>query len=424
MNKGKNRAKNKRQTNISSIPKDSAVSRDLEQKVMQLPEKPGVYMMEDSLGKIIYVGKAKNLKRRVSQYFTNEKNRAPKVVNMVNNIHTFNYIVTDTELDALIEECRLIKEIKPRYNSLMKDDKNYVYIKISGEKYPQLSIADEKTEKKINKTQNEKINKEIDEEIGQKTTDNDSIYFGPFTSFHKVEKAVEYLNDYFLLRKCTRIDQKAMSSGCMFRQLGKCLGPCTGTVSTDEYMERVGKLQEFLKGNDITAMQELKKKIDTAIEQLKFEKAALYREYYLSLRHVFKRQQLVQQSNRNINILAIEIINTSLAKIFFIKGNRLINRVLINIEKASKLYGFKNEDEEINSEFKLYLKKLYFKRDILENLENEEAKNKEDDKKELGKEEVDIYRLSQYDIDEAQIIYSYLKKNSETNGRFVYWAFS
>lgn len=151
---------------------------DFNELLKQLPPRPGVYMMIDSLGNIIYVGKAKNLKNRVSQYFRNQKDRTPKVAEMIHNIHTFNSIVTDTELDAFIEECCLIKEIKPRYNKQMKNSGNYLYIKIPAEQYPKVTKVKEKA-------------------------GDGAFYFGPFTSHHRVESTVQYLNDFYPIRKCT-----------------------------------------------------------------------------------------------------------------------------------------------------------------------------------------------------------------------------
>ena len=282
---------------------------DFNEILKQLPQRPGVYMMVDSLGNIIYVGKAKNLKNRVSQYFKNQKDRAPKVAEMIQNIHTFKYIVTDTELDAFIEECRLIKEIKPRYNKQMKNNRNYSYIKIPAEQYPKVTIVNEKA-------------------------DDGALYFGPFTSPHRVETTVQYLNDFYPIRKCTSPRLVTRANGCLFHQLGTCLGVCTGKVSPDEYRAHIEKIQKLLNGNDVAAIQELPKRLDMAIENLKFEKAAKYREYYLGLRHVIGKQRLVQSSSKNRNILAVELIDTVFAKLFLIKGNKLLYRKVLNIVTA------------------------------------------------------------------------------------------
>ena len=322
-------------------------------ELKQLPEKPGVYMMVDSLGNIIYIGKAKNLKNRVSQYFNNQKDRAPKVVEMIRHIHTLKYVVTDTELDALIEECRLIKEIKPRYNKQMKNDKKYSYIKIPAELYPKVTIV------------NEKI-------------DDGALYFGPFTSPQQVETVVQYLKDFYPIRKCSTPGLVKRTNGCLFLQLGTCLGVCTGRVDPDEYKVIIEKIRQLLNG-DGTAVQELSQKMDMAIETLNFEKAAQYSVYLLGLRHVIGKQRLVQSSSKNRNILAVEVIDTELAKLFLIKGNKILYRKVFNIATAGI------------SELRQDLNQIIRDKFVTENS--------------------GIVRLTQNDIDEAQIICSYLKKN-------------
>jgi len=321
-------------------------------KNMQLPEKPGVYMMVDSLGNIIYVGKAKNLNNRVSQYFNNQKDRTPKVVEMIHHIHTLKYIVTDTELDAFIEECRLIKEIKPRYNKQMKNDKKYSYIKITAERYPKVTIVNEKV-------------------------DDYALYFGPFTSPHRVETVIKYLKDFYPIRKCPTPGLIETTSGCLFLQLGTCLGVCTGRVSPDEYMVYIDEIRHLLNGNDRRAIQEVSKRMDKAIENLNFEKAAQYSAYLLGLRHVIGKQRLVQSSSKNRNVLAVEFIDAELAKLFLIKGNKILYRKVINIADTS----------ELRQDLKQIIRDKYVP------------------------ENNGIVRLAQHDIDEAQIIYSYLKKN-------------
>jgi Nuclease subunit of the excinuclease complex len=327
---------------------------DIKETLQQLPKTPGVYMMSDSLGNIIYVGKAKNLKNRVSQYFRNQKDRAPKVEEMIRNISTFKYQVTDTELDAFIEECRLIREIKPRYNKQLKNTCNYLYIKIPTELYPKISITKEKT-------------------------NDGALYFGPFTSPHRVETAVKYLNEFYPIRKCTSPGLVKRANGCLFQQLGSCMGVCTGQISPEEYRILIQKIQFLLNGNEMEVFQELSKRIGLAIENLQFENAALYTEYYQGLKHVIGKQRLVNSSAKERNILAVEFINTEISKLFFIKGSKLIYREVINIL---------TEDSQ---ELREHLKQLIRNKFVTEN------SNKGG--------------LSQDDIDEAQIIYSYLKKN-------------
>ncbi len=323
-------------------------------ELKQLPEKPGVYTMIDSLGNIVYVGKAKNLKNRVTQYFQNQKDRAPKVTEMIRHIHTLKYSVTDTELDAFIEECRLIKEIKPRYNSQMKNDKKYSYMKIPAERYPKVLIVNEKAE-------------------------DGALYFGPFTSPQRVETALQYLKDFYPIRKCSTPGLVKRRNGCLYLQLGTCLGVCTGRVSPEEYQELIEKIRQLLNGKERAAIQELSTCMDTAIETLKFEKAAQYSEYLIGIRHVIAKQRLVQASSRNRKVLAVEVIDRELAKLFLIKGNKIIYRKIFNIGTAGISELRQTLTQSIREQF--------------------------------GPENRDLVRLAQHDIDEAQIIYSYLKKN-------------
>ncbi|MDP4160784.1 MAG: GIY-YIG nuclease family protein, partial [Bacillota bacterium] len=304
----------------------------------------------------IYVGKAKNLKNRVSQYFRNQKDRAPKVKEMIRNIHTLEYQVTDTELDAFIEECRLIKKIKPKYNKQMKNSNNYLYIKVPSELYPKVTIVKERV-------------------------NDGALYFGPFTSRNRVETTVEYLYEFYPVRKCASPGYSKRANGCLFQQLGSCLGVCTGQINPDEYWIHIRKIQLLLSGKDMAVVQELSKRVNLEIEKLQFEKAALYREYYLGLKHVIGKQALVKSSTKQRNILAIEFINTGLAKLFLIKGNRLIDREVIKIEA------------EESKDLRHHIKQL-----IRDKLVTKECHKR---------------NLSQNDIDEAQIIYSYLKKNKK-----------
>lgn len=335
---------------------------DFGEMLKQLPQSPGIYMMFDSLGNVIYVGKAKNLKNRVSQYFQNQKDRAPKIVEMIRNIHTFNYTVTDTELDAFIEECRLIKEIKPRYNKQMKNDKKYCYIKIPAEEYPKITVVTEKA-------------------------DDGALYFGPFTSLHRVESAVQYLNDFYPVRKCAGPGFVKRMNGCLFLHLGTCLGACTGTVSPDEYGLHIGKIRLLLNGENEAAIRELMRRLEMAVQDLEFEKAAKYREYHIGLRHVIGKQRLVQSSSKNKNLLAVEFIDAVRAKLFLIKGNKLLYR---------QVFDMANVDS------------AEFANDLKRNIREKFITKKRT-----------LRGLSQQDIDEAQIIYSYLKK--KRSSILVFW---
>lgn len=242
----------------------------LKDKLKDLPEQPGVYLMQDSLGNIIYVGKAKNLKNRVSQYFYKQKDREPKVEEMILRIAEWEYRTVDTELDALLEECRLIKEIKPHYNRQMKNHQKYVYIRIPDESFPKIDIVQEKEE-------------------------GEGVYYGPFSSRHRVETAVECLSDIFLIRKCSAPGWGKGRNGCLYRQLGTCAGVCTGKVSSEEYWERLKAVCQAIEAGDKEAMKELNSRLARVVEALNFEMAARYREYLLGLRYIQGRQKFLKE---------------------------------------------------------------------------------------------------------------------------------
>ncbi|MGI6679796.1 MAG: GIY-YIG nuclease family protein [Dehalobacterium sp.] len=331
----------------------------LKDLVKKLPSKPGVYRMKDKRGNIIYVGKAKNLNRRVSQYFQNQKNRTPKVREMIEHIDAIDYLVTDTELDALINECRLIKELQPRYNRLLKNPGKYLYIKIPAEKFPQITWV------------NEKI-------------DDGAEYFGPFTSRQRVEAFIQYINEFYFVRKCTSPRLVKRTNGCLYYQLGSCLGVCTGKVKVDEYDLQIEKIRHLLKGKNKDAVSKLLQKLDRAVADLKFEKASQYRDYFFGLKHIFAKQQLVQSCGKKRNIVAVEFIDQAQAKLFLITGNKLLYRKMLNLPSAN------NVNNEKREEFIRCLKDIFVAQ--------------------LVPIKGSISGLTQEDIDEAQIIYSYLKK--------------
>jgi excinuclease ABC subunit C len=329
---------------------------DLKHKIKNLPVSPGIYLMKDSLGNIIYVGKAKNLKNRVSQYFQKSKAHAPKILKMIQNIEDFDIIETDTELDAFVTECKYIKEIKPMYNSQMKNDKGYSYIKINmNDRFPRITIS-------------------------QEICDDKAKYFGPYTSLHKVEQTVGFLKDYYKLRKCTTGSLSKRTSGCLNYELKLCLGVCSYPDKTEEYMQGIQKTVKFLELNDNNPIEYLHTKMLDAAEKFDFEKAARYREYLIGIKHVMNKQRLLCSSQYDRNIIAVELIGSLKAKAFFIKGNKMLGTEIMDFETEDSF----SIEQKINS---LSVSCFYEK-----NLKSSE-------------------RLGQRDIDEAQIIYSYLKKN-------------
>lgn len=326
---------------------------NLIEQVKLFPSKPGVYIMKDSLGNVIYVGKAKKLKNRVMQYFYHIKDRAPKIDDMVDNIHSIEYILTDTELEAFLTECRLIKEIKPRYNSQMKNDGRYAYIKISiNEKYPGISVVTDKDE-------------------------TGSLFFGPYTSQTSVERAVLFIKENFLIRKCSNALFKR-SSGCLNYSLGTCMGVCRGDTDDTAYRKCVDNVVLFLEGKDSSIIESLTEKINLAADRLEFEKAAKYRDDLRALKHILNKQSLIRSSSKRRNVIAVEATGKCCYKVFLFKGNRLISSGTFSTENTDRTSAVQ-----------------HFYNLIIDNFKN---KN------------IDISEtLDRQEIDEAQIIYSYLK---------------
>jgi excinuclease ABC subunit C len=337
---------------------------DLLQAVKQLPQLPGVYLMKDMLDNIIYVGKARKLRSRVSQYFQSAKDFPPKIKEMTRNIRSFEYITADTELDAFLLECKLIKEMKPKYNKQMKNDKKYNYIRISmKEEFPRISIVTGKT-------------------------DNQSAYFGPYTSLNRVENTVEFIKENFQIRKCYSGSIIRKSSGCLNYHLGKCLGACMDGIDKEEYSRCINHIILFLEGDHSVPVRELQRKMEEAVENLEFEKAAQYRDHIKGIRHVMNKQKLIRSSLKGRNIIAVEPMDDKTAKLFFVRSNKLLFSEAV-VFRASCI-------QEIHK----HLKKL-----TVEHFES-------------PIETIGV-RLSQQDIDEAQIIFSYLRR--KRNSIMSFW---
>ena len=242
----------------------------LRKKAMRLPLQPGVYLMRDASGRIIYVGKAKALKNRVSQYFGSDKNHDEKVRRMVSQVEDFETIITDSEFEALILECSLIKQHNPKYNILLKDDKGYHYIKIS--KGPWSKI----TEAKGN---------EVKEDDGAQ-------YIGPFISSWAVRESVDEVRKIFRLPSCNRRFPQEMGKGrpCLNYYIKQCCAPCRGHINEKEYRESVQEAVEFLRGGSSASLKLLTEKMDEAAEALEFERAAKIRDRISAIKKVAEKQ--------------------------------------------------------------------------------------------------------------------------------------
>jgi len=276
---------------------------DIKEQLKKLPEKPGVYIMKDEKGEIIYIGKSKSLKKRVSQYFRSQKSQLPKVQAMVKCIMEFEYIITDTEVEALILEANLIKKHKPRYNSALKDDKNYPYIKVTiKEKYPRVI----KTRKIIK---------------------DNARYFGPYISVDAVNRTLQTIEELFPLKKCNRNLETNKDRPCLNYHIKKCLGPCNGGVTYEEYMEIVDQILLLLGGKHDILVDRLKEKMMMASQELDFERAAKYRDSINALNNLLEKQKIISTSDANQDYISMARgSDRSCVMIFFVRSGKLIGR--------------------------------------------------------------------------------------------------
>lgn len=278
---------------------------NVEEELKKLPRKPGVYIMRDDKDVILYVGKAINLHNRVRSYFRENIGRGPAIDQMVSLIARFEYIVTDSELEALVLENNLIKENSPKYNTLLKDDKTYPYIKVTvGEDYPRILFS--RTMKK-----------------------DKSRYFGPYTSAAAVKDTIELLNKLYQLRTCNRVLPRdiGIERPCLNYHIRQCLAPCQGYVSKEEYRQQVAGALEFLNGNYSPILKDLEEKMKKAAEAMEFEDAARYRDLLSSVRQVSQKQKITEGVGEDKDILALYQDETeTVVQVFFVRDGKLIGR--------------------------------------------------------------------------------------------------
>lgn len=277
----------------------------IEEELKKLPRQPGVYMMHDVEDEILYVGKAVNLHNRVRSYFRPNIGRGPQIDKMVSLIDHFEYIVTDSELEALVLENNLIKEYSPKYNTLLKDDKTYPYIKVTmGEAYPRVLFSREMKKDK-------------------------SRYFGPYTSAASVKDTIELINKLYCLRTCRKKFPRDFGTErpCLNYHIGRCMAPCQGNISQEVYGERLGCALDFLNGNYNSILKELEMKMTEASEKLDFEEAIRYRELLQSVRAVAQKQKITDSGGEDKDIIALAKEDTdAVVQVFFVRGGKLIGR--------------------------------------------------------------------------------------------------
>ncbi|OXT09064.1 excinuclease ABC subunit C [Thermoanaerobacterium thermosaccharolyticum] len=303
---------------------------NIEEKLKLLPEKPGVYIMKDSSGKIIYVGKAVILKNRVRQYFQNPANQIPKVRTMVRHIADFEYIVTDTELEALILECNLIKKHKPKYNILLKDDKNYPYIKITvNEDYPRILFT-------------------------RRVEMDGAKYFGPYSSAFAVRETIKLLRHMFPLRSCNRNIEKDIGKcrECLYYHIGLCSAPCTGQISKDDYVKLVDDALMFLEGKHDVLLKKLKEEMEKASQNMEFEKAAKLRDQIYGIEKTSEKQKIISTSGEDQDVISMaRSADDACIQVFFIRGGKVSGR---------EHYFMKNTDEMNRSDImSSFIKQFY-----------------------------------------------------------------
>lgn len=278
---------------------------DFDEELKKLPSKPGVYIMHDEKDAIIYVGKAVNLHNRVRSYFRKIVGRGPQIDKMVTQIARFEYIITDSELEALVLENNLIKEYNPRYNTMLKDDKTYPYIKVTvGEAYPRVLFSREMKKDR-------------------------SRYFGPFTSAAAVKDTIDLMNKLYMLRTCNKSLPKEAGKDrpCLNYHIKQCMAPCQGFVSQEEYREQVAQALDFLNGNFSPILKELEGKMQEASENMEFEEAMKYRDLFNSVKQVAQKQKITDSDGEDKDIIALALDeNDAVVQVFFIRDGKLIGR--------------------------------------------------------------------------------------------------
>lgn len=279
---------------------------DIDEELKKLPAKPGVYIMRDKLDTIIYVGKAISLKNRVRQYFQSNKNMMPKIVQMVSKIDHFEYIMTDSEVEALVLECNLIKEHRPKYNTMLKDDKGYPYIKVTvNENYPRVMIA-------------------------RSLKRDKAKYFGPYTSNGAVKDTIELIRKIYFVRTCNRSLPKDIGKGrpCLNYHIKQCKAPCQGYISEEDYKSSIAQVLEFLGGNYGKVLKMLEGKMEAAAEQMEFEDAATYRDLRNSIIQISQKQKINNSSELDDkDIIAFaRAEDEAVVQVFFIRGGKLMGR--------------------------------------------------------------------------------------------------
>lgn len=278
---------------------------DIQEELKKLPQKPGVYLMKDQFENIIYVGKAVNLRNRVRQYFQNSRNHSPKVQKMVLQIKEFEYIVTDSEVEALILECNLIKKYRPKYNIRLKDDKHYPYIKITvSEAYPKVFMT-------------------------RKLLKDKAKYFGPYTDTMALRETLDIIKKLWPIRTCNRVLPRDIGKErpCLQYHIGQCKAPCAGLISEEEYKKMIAEIISFLDGKYEDVIKDLESQMQTASEELNFEKAAQLRDQIQSIKRIAQKQKMINASMEDQDVIAFaKKEDEALVQVYFVRGGKVVGR--------------------------------------------------------------------------------------------------
>lgn len=305
-----------------------------EDKIKLLPDSPGVYIMKNKDGKIIYVGKAKVLKNRVKQYFMDSSNHSPKVKAMVSNIHDFDYILCDSEMEALVLECNLIKEHTPKYNILLKDGKQYPYIKLTlNEEYPKMLFV-------------------------RKTEKDGAKYFGPYPTGFSVTETFDIVKDLFKIAHCKKSFPSDIGKErpCLYYSMGRCVAPCTGKVSKEEYRKIFSDIDKFLSGSDKELIDKLTLEMKEAAESFEFEKAALCRDKIAAIKNLSEKQKVLSAKDEDIDVLAVFVEDILASVVLFsIRSGKLIGTNSFEVKGEGTL-----DEKEVLSDFA----DQYYTRDV------------------------------------------------------------
>ncbi|MDF2571366.1 MAG: uvrC [Sporomusa sp.] len=318
-----------------------SVSPEIEEKLTLLPDKPGVYLMKDDKGRIIYVGKAINLKNRVRSYFQSSRNHSPKVVALVARIADLEYIITASEIEALILECNLIKKHRPKYNISLRDDKTYPYIKVTNEDFPRVYAT-------------------------RKVLKDGARYFGPYTSAGAVHETLRLLKTLFPLRSCRNLDAKRP---CLEHHIKRCLAPCAGKIDKETYGQMIKAVGLFLEGRSDAVAKNLKRLMAEAAEELEFEQAARLRDQLVAVEKIMEKQNIVTGSGDQDAIGLARSAAGTCAQVFFIRSGKMVGR------DHFMLTGGEHElDQDILEAFvkQYYSQAAFIPREILLPLELEE----------------------------------------------------